>query len=537
MEGSGGTGKSFVYKTLIYRARESRNAQARHILASASTGIAASLLPGATTNHSAYRLPLNKEQQIPSVSWQSIHGRRIRAAHILIIDEISMVETRIICQIDKICRDLAESPALKSFPFGGKVVLMGGDWKQLLPILPGKSIAQQASASFRNSELYKEFVVLRLTQNIRLIAGQEQYRHFVERVGHGENFEAGTDRLSIPSFIRTVHEIKDLIESVYDNQVFLSPIKMAQNAILSSTNARVKKFNSIVLERLSGEERTYFGYDTPCQSDPLDNIYDADRQTENLHAIDTGSMPHYELKLKVGSVVMLLQNLMVKDGLCNGTRMVVDAMGDNLIWVRIIGMDGCLLHDRFALSRTAFEYDDSDTHKTGLKFRRTQFPIKLCFAMTIAKSQGQTFNGKLGLDLYSDIFSPGMLYVALTRVRNGEGVTILTRKPPAGQLSTVKNIVWRWEQITIIENEPEQEPILEVDDDGASDTESLWGQINEPTSPTDNREHQIGGAVEIECADMSEYADEHTDFVEADEESRLSVYGHPAPTDEPFSFW
>lgn len=88
-------------------------------------------------------------------------------------------------------------------------------------------------------------------------------------------------------------------------------------------------------------------------------------------------MPLHELKLRKGAVVMLLRNLSVRDSLCNGTRMVVDEMMDNTIWCRMLRRNGKLSENRYGIARYPFDYDDSETDKTGLQFRRVQFPLKV----------------------------------------------------------------------------------------------------------------------------------------------------------------
>src|SRR4051812_3161990 len=88
-------------------------------------------------------------------------------------------------------------------------------------------------------------------------------------------------------------------------------------------------------------------------------------------------MPLHELKLKVGAVVMLLRNLSVSNSLCNGTRLVVDEMMDNTIWCRMLNQNGKLSENRYGIARMPFDYDDSETDKSGLQFRRVQFPLKV----------------------------------------------------------------------------------------------------------------------------------------------------------------
>ena len=72
------------------------------------------------------------------------------------------------------------------------------------------------------------------------------------------------------------------------------------------------------------------------------------------------------------------------------------------------------------------------------RFKRCQFPVRVCFAMTINKAQGQSISGKLGLDLSYGCFSHGQLYVAISRAKHPKNLIVLT----SSSERTTKNIVY-----------------------------------------------------------------------------------------------
>ena len=128
---------------------------------------------------------------------------------------------------------------------------------------------------------------------------------------------------------------------------------------------------------------------------------------------------------------MLLRNVNQKLGMCNGTRLIVIHLG-KIITGSNIGTK--VLIPRIVLSPTE--------SKWPFILKRRQFRLKICYAMTINKSQGQTLNN-VGLYLPSPVFSHGQLYVALSWVTRPEGLKILIKNNDKQEQGYTKNIVYK----------------------------------------------------------------------------------------------
>lgn len=135
LDGPGGTGKSFVLEQVLADVRSKGNVA----LAVASSGIAALLLTGGRTVHSRFRLPLQLEETtMCKISKQSNLAALIRESKIIIWDEAPMCHRYAFEAINRTLQDIMGSSML----FGGKTMLLSGDFRQILPVIPKASDTQ-----------------------------------------------------------------------------------------------------------------------------------------------------------------------------------------------------------------------------------------------------------------------------------------------------------------------------------------------------------------------------------------------------------
>ncbi|KAD4178348.1 hypothetical protein E3N88_26939 [Mikania micrantha] len=156
IDGPGGTGKTFVYKALLAEIR-SRGLIA---LATASSGAAANNMPGGRTTHSRFKIPFNlNNNSMCNIKKQSRAAELIRLSKIIIWDEASMAKRHAIEAVDRTLQYIIGV----SLPFGGKIMVMGGDFRQVLPVIKRGTRAQIVESSLRMSPLWSLMKKMRLT--------------------------------------------------------------------------------------------------------------------------------------------------------------------------------------------------------------------------------------------------------------------------------------------------------------------------------------------------------------------------------------
>jgi len=371
--GNAGTGKTTLLE--YFRLNSKKN-----FVILASTGISAIKAKGKTI-HSFFLFP---PRILINEKVKRLRSKIINKIDTILIDECSMIRCDVLDAIDKSLRLNRNSE--KSF--GGVQIILLGDIHQLPPVI--RENEQDIFDNFYpnghyffNANCYSE-------SNIQLYELTKIYRQKDEKF------------IKILNKIRTGNVTNIDLLPLNNTVAFQDSNLPSETIILSPTNRKVDSINSFNLQNINSEVFSYQSKETGnFKERPADEI----------------------LKLKVGAQVMLIKNdTKSPKRWVNGSIGTVTELSTNSIHLKIKNKVHKIIQDTWE----KFDYlikNGQVTHEVVATF--TQYPIKLAWAVTIHKSQGQTFE-KVIIDLDRGSFAHGQTYVALSRVTSLEGL-FLTR--------------------------------------------------------------------------------------------------------------
>lgn len=307
-------------------------------------------------------------------------------------------------------------------PFGGKIFILLGDFRQTCPVIPRGTRAQVVDASIRSSHLWPLFQVQRLIHPVRN-AGDPEYATFVDAIGEGAGPDVGLDLLA------QTHDAGDLIAHVYPYHILMDPRSCATRSILAPTNAQVGDYNTTIKNRIDGMDRTYLAADSLKEADEVG--LEPSQAMLNFAAHHTPpGLPDAHLALRTNTIVRLMRNFSIERGLVKNMRAVITDVGNRLITIR--RLTGHVVED-LLIPRITFTHNLAQGHT----LLRKQFPLSLAYATTFNSCQGLTLD-RVGIDCTRPVFSHGQLYTALSRIKMRDHG--LVRLPPGE--TTTKNVTY-----------------------------------------------------------------------------------------------
>jgi len=259
LNGPGGTGKTFVYNTVCNTVRS----HGWIVLCVASSGIASLLLCGGRTAHSTFKIPLslNPESTCP-IRKEGKLADLIRNTRLIIWDEITMQHRYAAEAVDRTCRDILSTP---DRPFGGITIVFGGDFQQVLPVVPRGSREDVVSATLLRSDLWKHVKVLKLIQNMRVANAPDahSFSSWLLEIGHGHG-------LADNATVQLPREIISPDANTFINETYPGiqssppppPDYFLNRMILSPRNSDVADLNTRILNMMPGEAESFLSVDS-----------------------------------------------------------------------------------------------------------------------------------------------------------------------------------------------------------------------------------------------------------------------------------
>ncbi|XP_037931573.1 ATP-dependent DNA helicase PIF1-like [Teleopsis dalmanni] len=337
------------------------------------------------------------------------------ASKIIMWDECTMAHKPALEALDRTLKDLRNDWKC----FGGAMILLSGDFRQTLLVIPKSTAADELNACLKSSNLWRYVKKLQLVTNMRVAlvndTSAEEFSKQLLLIGNGRvTVEESSGLIAFPSnFCNFVSSKDELINKVFPNIIdnHINKKWLSEQAILTAENKDLNDLNFVIQNQIVGTLHTFKSIDCVTNEEEATNY-----PTEFLNSLDVPGLPPHNLQLKIGSVVIMLRNLN-QPKLCNGTRLVITKLMANVIHAMIL--KGKFKSDEVLIPRIPMISIDMP-----FEFKRIQFPIRLAFAMTINKSQGQSFS-VCGLNLENACFSHGQLYVACSRVGKPSALFVL----------------------------------------------------------------------------------------------------------------
>lgn len=387
--GEAGTGKSTLLRHFV-------STTIKNVAVLAPTGLAAINAGGQTIHKFCLFPPRFITAEDIKTTKNPIHKKLLQQLDTILLDEVSMVRADQLDGIDRFLRINRK----KNLPFGGVQMILIGDLFQLPPVVNNQEMSLFSqiyqSPYFFSSQVFTEIDLphVSLVKNYR----QQSDLKFISIL---RDIKKGSIS---PELIDAINQ---QFKPEFNNSAF-SKEDIFIN--LATTNQIALQINTVKLNELDGDNVEYW-------ADLEGEFNERDCPAENI------------LTLKKNAQIMFIKNDN-QGRWVNGTMGTVEEASEDKIVVKLENGNVYTLSTE-KWNNVKFEFDENEDKITPkIVGSMTQYPIKLAWAVTIHKSQGQTFD-KLLIDLGRGAFSHGQTYVALSRARNLSGIRLKRRVLPS----------------------------------------------------------------------------------------------------------
>jgi ATP-dependent DNA helicase PIF1 len=375
--GKAGTGKSLLLEYFVSHTQKT-------VAVVAPTGIAA-LNVGGMTIHSFFKFPPDViDPKKINVDYKT--REILRNIDAIVIDEVSMIRV-----------DLMEGISAKlqiarrdDRPFGGCQMIMFGDLYQLPPVVADGQLHRYFNHNYGGVYFFNAPSVEKTDLQIYELGNifrqkDPQFRNILNSIRNGDGSPEVLSKLNVRTGV-------EMPETGF--------------VTLAGTNSTVSRINHKKLAALEGNEKTY---EAEVTGDIKESAFPTERR----------------LRLKVGAQIMMLKNDTMKPRRwVNGTLGVVVRLGIDSIRVNIDGVEHTVNRETWQKIRYEYNHEERKLMKIPVS-EFTQLPVRLAWAMTIHKSQGQTYES-VAVDMSDGAFAHGQTYVALSRCKSMEGLYLTT---------------------------------------------------------------------------------------------------------------
>ena len=444
IDGKSGRGKTHLLKTIALFIR----AQGKIALTCGTTGKAALHLEGGRTAHNLFKIPvkptgLPEEQmgweQPCDISINSPRAELIRESMAILWDEWPSANKRDVQKVNDLCKNITGKHNLL---FGGIPMIFAGDFEQIPPVVPGGNKHAVIKACVQKLPFWEQIKIYTLHEPQRDRLDQD-HSQMVDNLGmgtypHAVSRDAKKSKSNEPNpYLVTIPFKKNynadteedkFCEKVFPTTILEDPQAASERAIITCLNRRVDMLNAKLLSIKKGKKYQKFSTDDLIDDSiklktSHSHVAPSFKSIAFLHETTAPGVPPHKLELKHGSLCFTTRNLSYDEGILNNAVVEIVYIGTYIIKVRSLSLEKQTGQRApvVDIPRIHFEFYRG---RSGIKIVRKQFPLRLAYARSIHRVQGDTLD-YIGLDLTTAPFAHGQLKVAMGRVSTRKKICAL----------------------------------------------------------------------------------------------------------------